>query len=145
MGLYKKYNFLTYLIKEFEVGGGGNDFDLADKITASNFKQKKMDEETSSIEPKPEISLPKPNEVFFDEEAKKKLSEIIEETNAAYNENPDVVVVITMGCNVQCPSLPCSRREDWGFDDPTGQPDEVFLETIRRIEHKTLTLKDDLK
>ena len=58
---------------------------------------------------------------------------------------PEVDVVITMGCNVQCPSLPCSRREDWGLDDPTGQPDEVFLETIRRIEHKILTLKDDLK
>ena len=58
---------------------------------------------------------------------------------------PEVDVVITMGCNVQCPSLPCSRREDWGLDDPTGQPDEVFLETIRRIEQKILTLKDDLK
>ena len=58
---------------------------------------------------------------------------------------PEVDVVITMGCNVQCPSLPCSRREDWGLEDPTGQPDEVFLETIRRIEQKILTLKDDLK
>lgn len=35
-------------------------------------------------------------------------------------------VVITMGCNVQCPHLPCSHREDWGLDDPAGQPDEVF-------------------
>lgn len=25
---------------------------------------------------------------------------------------PEVDVVITMGCNVQCPSLSCKRRED---------------------------------
>ena len=54
---------------------------------------------------------------------------------------PDVDVVITMGCNVQCPLLPCQWREDWGLDDPTGQPDEVFVETIRRIEEKILQLK----
>ncbi len=90
--LHKKYNFLTYLVKEIEIGGGGNDFDISDKITASNFKQKKMGEETSPIESNPEINLPKPNEIFFDEAVKKKLSEIIEEINAAYNKNLDVDV-----------------------------------------------------
>lgn len=90
--LHKKYNFLTYLVKEIEVGGGGNDFDIADKITASNYKQKKTGEETSPIESKPEVNLPKPNEVYFDEVVKKKLSEIIEEINAAYNTNLDVDV-----------------------------------------------------
>ena len=54
---------------------------------------------------------------------------------------PPVDVVITMGCNVHCPSLPCRWREDWGLDDPTGQPDDVFLETIHRIEEKILQLK----
>ena len=54
---------------------------------------------------------------------------------------PPVDVVITMGCNVQCPYLPCSRREDWGLDDPTGKSDEAFLETIRMIEQKLLQLK----
>lgn len=57
---------------------------------------------------------------------------------------PEVDVVITMGCNVRCPFLPCSHREDWGLDDPTGQSDEVFLETIRKIEHKVLELKSHL-
>ena len=90
--LHKKYNFLTYLVKEIEIGGGGNDFDIADKITASNFKQKKTGEETKSIEAKPEVNLPKPNEVYFDEVTKKKLSQIIEEINAAYNINLDVDV-----------------------------------------------------
>lgn len=44
---------------------------------------------------------------------------------------PPVDIVITMGCNVSCPSLPCQYREDWGLDDPTGKDDETFLETIR--------------
>lgn len=90
--LHKKYNFLTYLVKEIEVGGGGNDFDIADKITASNFQQKKTGEQTSPVESKPGVDLPKPNEVYFDEATKKKLSEIIEEINFAYNKHFDVDV-----------------------------------------------------
>ena len=54
---------------------------------------------------------------------------------------PEVDVVITMGCNVQCPFLPCSHREDWGLEDPSGKCDEAFLETIRLIEEKVLDLK----
>jgi len=57
------------------------------------------------------------------------------------SEIPAVDVVITMGCNVHCPYLPCSERYDWGLDDPTGKPDEAFRETIRRIEEKILLLK----
>ena len=61
------------------------------------------------------------------------------------DELPRFDVVITMGCGVQCPYLPAERREDWGLADPTGQPDEVFLETISTIERKILELKDSLK
>ena len=53
-----------------------------------------------------------------------------------------VDVMITMGCNVQCPVLPCKWREDWGLEDPTGQPDDVFVETIRQIEKKIYQLKE---
>ena len=60
------------------------------------------------------------------------------------SELPPVDVVVTMGCNVQCPLLPCSYREDWGLDDPSGQPDDVFLETMRRIEENVLQLKAKL-
>ena len=38
----------------------------------------------------------------------------------------EVDVVITMGCNVQCPLIPCSHREDWGLADPTGKDDRAF-------------------
>ncbi len=57
---------------------------------------------------------------------------------------PPVDVVITMGCNVACPSLPCKWREDWGLEDPTGQPDTFFLETMRKVEEKILLLKKRL-
>jgi len=57
------------------------------------------------------------------------------------SELPAVDVVITMGCNVHCPHLPCSERFDWGLEDPTGKPDEVFRESIRRIEENILALK----
>ena len=58
---------------------------------------------------------------------------------------PSVDVVITMGCNVKCPFLPCQLREDWGLQDPTGQPDTVFMETIWQIEAKILQLKERLR
>ena len=57
---------------------------------------------------------------------------------------PIVDIIITMGCNVQCPHLPCSYREDWGLDDPTGKSDEEFLKTIRQIEQKIVHLKEML-
>ena len=46
------------------------------------------------------------------------------------NELPAVDIVITMGCNVNCPYLPCKYREDWGLDDPTGKDEKTFRETI---------------
>ena len=58
---------------------------------------------------------------------------------------PEVDVVVTMGCNVQCPFLPCSHREDWGLEDPSGKDDEAFLETIRLIEEKVLDLRERMK
>lgn len=58
---------------------------------------------------------------------------------------PPVDVVITMGCNVSCPFLPCKLREDWGLEDPTGKSDEFFLEIINKIEQKVLELKEKIK
>lgn len=60
------------------------------------------------------------------------------------SELPAVDVVVTMGCNVQCPAFPGAAHEDWGLADPTGQPDEVFLYTIQEIEQKILRLKQVL-
>ena len=57
------------------------------------------------------------------------------------SELPEIDIVITMGCNVHCPFLPCAHREDWGLDDPSGKEDEAFLYTMQRIEEKVLDLK----
>ena len=58
---------------------------------------------------------------------------------------PPVDVVVTMGCNVQCPMLPCTHREDWGLEDPSGKEDAAFLEIIRNIEEKVLELRERLR
>jgi len=61
------------------------------------------------------------------------------------SEIPTVDVVVTMGCNVRCPHLPCSHREDWGLEDPSGREDAAFLQTIRLIEEKVLDLRERLR
>lgn len=57
---------------------------------------------------------------------------------------PPVDVVITMGCNVSCPILPCRRREDWGLDDPTGKSDDDFLDTIEKIKLNVKSLAKEI-
>ncbi|MBQ8687225.1 MAG: arsenate reductase ArsC [Ruminococcus sp.] len=56
--------------------------------------------------------------------------------------HPDIAVF--MGCNVSCPMLHCAEMENWGLEDPTGQPDAVFEEIIRRIEEKIIGLRERL-
>ena len=56
-------------------------------------------------------------------------------------EIPPVDVVITMGCNVQCPALPCIHRKDWGLEDPSGKDDEAFRFTIARIGEQVMELR----
>lgn len=60
------------------------------------------------------------------------------------SEIPPVDIVVTMGCNVSCPSLPCKRREDWGLDDPTGKDDDAFIDTAEKIEIKVRELRDKI-
>jgi protein-tyrosine-phosphatase len=58
---------------------------------------------------------------------------------------PTPDIVITMGCNVKCPYLPCKHREDWGLDDPTGKNDDEFIKVINTIENKILDLAHRIK
>ena len=53
---------------------------------------------------------------------------------------PEVDIVITMGCNVNCPNLSCSYREDWGLEDPSGKSDEEFIYTRDKIKEKVENL-----
>ena len=58
---------------------------------------------------------------------------------------PDPDIAISMGCNVGCPHIGRGFDDDWGFEDPTGKSDEVFLEIIDQIEKHILQLKEQLK
>lgn len=58
---------------------------------------------------------------------------------------PEVDIVITMGCNVSCPNLPCKHLEDWGLEDPSGKEDEAFILTARIIEEKIIGLKQRIE
>lgn len=58
---------------------------------------------------------------------------------------PPVDIVITMGCNVNCPILPCKHREDWGLDDPTGKSDDVFLDVMEKIKMKVECLTKEFR
>ena len=52
-------------------------------------------------------------------------------------------IVATMGCGVDasCPMLPGARaREDWGLDDPAGQP----IDVVRRIRGDVRARVEDL-
>jgi len=60
-------------------------------------------------------------------------------------EIPSVDVVVTMGCNVACPFLPCKHRVDWGLDDPTGKSDDEFIAVIKKIEDNLKVLAEQFK
>ena len=55
---------------------------------------------------------------------------------------PQPDIVITMGCNVNCPYLPSRHREDWGLDDPTGKCDAEFAHAIKPIYSKIDNLRE---
>ncbi|MBS5216191.1 MAG: arsenate reductase ArsC [Clostridiales bacterium] len=61
------------------------------------------------------------------------------------SEIPQVDIVITMGCNVNCPAIPCKYREDWGLNDPTGKSDFEFSKTIQIIHEKILELTEKIE
>ena len=60
-------------------------------------------------------------------------------------ELPPIDIVVTMGCNVNCPYLPCKYREDWGLDDPSGKDETENQKTIAAIEQKMIVLKKFVK
>lgn len=57
----------------------------------------------------------------------------------------EIDIVVTMGCNVECPNLPSKHREDWGLDDPSGKPDEAFHMTADLIKEKIIDLKERIE
>lgn len=54
-------------------------------------------------------------------------------------------ILITMGCGVECPFVPCDYREDWGLDDPSGGPKSGFEQTRDIIKGKVEALIQGIK
>lgn len=67
------------------------------------------------------------------------------QTSKLIDDLPEIDIVVTMGCNVTCPWLPCQFREDWGLDDPSGLADDVFIQTQHIILEKIADLKRRLE
>ena len=69
----------------------------------------------------------------------------IEQYSKTLTELPEIDILIAMGCNVECPFLPCRYREDWGLEDPSGKGREQFILTAKTIEDKVKDLARRLK
>lgn len=54
-------------------------------------------------------------------------------------------LLITMGCNVQCPFVPNRYFVDWGLEDPSGGPIDDFRKTRDLIKKKVECLIADMK
>lgn len=57
----------------------------------------------------------------------------------------EVDILITMGCNVICPYVPCRYREDWGLKDPSGGQIEDYRKTRNIIKEKVMDLIQRVK
>lgn len=58
---------------------------------------------------------------------------------------PRIDIVVTMGCGVSCPYLPCRELIEWNIEDPTGKSDTEFVATIDEIKERVLLLKNYVK
>ena len=53
---------------------------------------------------------------------------------------PTPDILISMGCNVECPYIGMPFDDDWGLEDPTGKSEEEYIKVIKEIEGKDLDL-----
>jgi len=54
-------------------------------------------------------------------------------------------VLITMGCGVKCPNIPCGFREDWELEDPSGGSIEQFIQTRDLIKQRVINILNRVK
>ena len=107
---------------------------------ASDYGGDILEVYSAGTDPAPEV---KPNAV---EAMAEKGIDISDQYPKLLKEIPgELDILITMGCNVECPYIPCKFREDWGLDDPAGHPIEVFRETRDIIEDKVKDLIEKVK
>ncbi len=56
---------------------------------------------------------------------------------------PEVDIVISMGCEVECPYIGRDFDDNWQLEDPTGKDDIFFEKVIEQIEEKLNSLNDE--
>ena len=93
--LHKKYNFSNYLKSYLKMGGSGGGFNLAGKIKASGFVQKKKEEhKTDTIKSDPVVKLPTAEQIALTPQKTEKLSQIIAEINSKTGKSYDNDVAV---------------------------------------------------
>lgn len=58
---------------------------------------------------------------------------------------PTPDILISMGCNVECPYIGMPFDDDWGLDDPIGKSEEEYIKVIKEIEGKVLALRERIQ
>ena len=58
---------------------------------------------------------------------------------------PTPDILISMGCNVECPYIGMPFDDDWGLYDPTGKSEKEYIKVIKEIEGKVLALRERIQ
>lgn len=92
--LHMEYNFCISLIREIDSGhGGGNDFDIADKVRLEGFGVEKTGEHRNEkLESEPEVFIAKGTGTGLTVDQFERLSKIIEDWNARFGVHFDAGV-----------------------------------------------------
>jgi protein-tyrosine-phosphatase len=53
-------------------------------------------------------------------------------------------LVISMGCEVACPTFPGATHQDWELQDPSGKSIEVMRQVRDEVEGKVIRLIEEL-
>ena len=82
-----------------------------------------------------------------EQEVDPKALEVLREENIIWRSKPKGVqdkepidVVVTMGCEVECPTIQDAKRIDWDIPDPHGKDIEDYRKTLSIIKEKVTEL-----
>lgn len=153
LDIHKKYNFLTYLLNEIEIDNSGNRISLKDKISATNFRQKKTGEfKNPELKANNIVNLRQAKPLTVEEEEMEHLSELINKINIQTGSEFDVDVTSKSLLQIKdillkSPELKTSARNNtlsnfgFEFDDKV---DDALIEGLEQNQDFfTLLLNND--
>ena len=81
-----------------------------------------------------------------------KTQQVLEEEEIAWQGKPKklpdkegIDVVVTVGCEVECPVVPGAKVIAWDIPDPRGKDIEEFRRVLSMIKHKILELLEEME